>query len=175
PVGESARLFALMASWFLSGRRSNSPTRNCYSKSRIQPPSIVQFLCPLTSGKPPTRRKTMSETNKSNEPQDGSSESTLRDVETSQNDSQNESGLRDRVHKFIASVQEKKPPTKQQLSKDRTRQLGLLIAGIVGAILLFIGIFSTPPTPTARETRGHAGPNLGRPSPSESSNAAPRP
>ena len=117
----------------------------------------------------------MSETNKSNEPKDRLSDNILRDVERNQNDSESEPGLRDRIHKFIASVLEKKPPTKQQLSKDRTRSLTLLIGGIVGAILLFIGIFSTPPMPVARETRGHAGPNLGKPASGErNTTVAPR-
>jgi type IV secretory pathway VirB10-like protein len=117
----------------------------------------------------------MSETNKGHEPQDRSSDDTLRDVETSQSEPENEPGLRERIHKFIASAQAKKPPTKQELSKDRTRSLALLIGGLVGAILIFIGIFSTPPMPIARENRSHAGPNLGRPSSSEpTTSAAPR-
>jgi hypothetical protein len=49
------------------------------------------------------------------------------------------------------------------LSKDRTRSLALLIGGTVGAVLLFIGVFSAPTTPRARETIGRTVPNLGKP------------
>jgi hypothetical protein len=63
-----------------------------------------------------------------------------------------EDGLRERVRKFLNSAGQRGPGTKQELSKDRTRSLALLIGGTVGAILLFIGVFSAPTTPPARET-----------------------
>src|SRR5205085_1967890 len=61
-------------------------------------------------------------------------------------------------------VQQREPGTKQESAKDRTRSLALLIGGTIGAVLLFIGVFSTPATRPIRETGGRAAPNLGRPS-----------
>ncbi len=55
------------------------------------------------------------------------------------------------------------PMTKRDLSQDRSRALMLLIGGIVGSILLFLGIFSTPPTRLSRSERDRTQPNLGRP------------
>src|SRR6266704_2280779 len=73
-------------------------------------------------------------------------------------------GLRERVWKLLNGVQQRKSGTKRELAEDRTRSLALLIGGTVGAVLLFIGVFSTPTTPPIRETGGRAAPNLGRPS-----------
>src|SRR6185295_8627595 len=94
------------------------------------------------------------------------------DMEADEPDSQSEPGVRDKIRKVIASAQDKNPPVKEQLSKDRTRTLTLLIGAIVGGILLFVGIFSTP-TRIARENRSNAGPNLGRPG-SDEPKATPR-
>jgi hypothetical protein len=74
-----------------------------------------------------------------------------------------EGGLRERVRKFLNSAGQSGPGTKQELSKDRTRSLTLLIGGTVGAVLLFIGVFSAPTTPPARETSSRTAPNLGKP------------
>ena len=71
-------------------------------------------------------------------------------------------GLLERVRKLLNNVQQRAPGTKQELAKDRTRSLALLIGGTVGAVLLFIGVFSTPTTPPIRQTSGRAAPNLGR-------------
>jgi type IV secretory pathway VirB10-like protein len=46
--------------------------------------------------------------------------------------------------------------------QDRTRPLLLLLAGIVGAMLLFVGVFSTPPVPAGGRQRSPVRPNLGR-------------
>ena len=54
-------------------------------------------------------------------------------------------------------------PSMRDVSKDRTRSMLLLIGGSVGAVLLFIGVFSTPRRPTLQEARSQEGPNLGRP------------
>jgi hypothetical protein len=72
------------------------------------------------------------------------------------------SRLYQRVLKFINSVQQPGPGTKQDVAKDRTRPMALLIGGTVGVVLLFIGVFSTPSTPPVHETGGRTGPNLGR-------------
>ena len=71
-------------------------------------------------------------------------------------------GLRERVRRLLASAPQGAPGTKQELAKDRTRSLALLIGGTVGALLLFIGVFSTPTTAPTQETSGRAAPNLGR-------------
>jgi hypothetical protein len=72
------------------------------------------------------------------------------------------SGLRERVRKLLANTKQGRQETKRELAKDRTRSLALLIGGTVGAMLLFIGVFSTPTTTLIQQTSGHATPNLGR-------------
>jgi type IV secretory pathway VirB10-like protein len=52
-----------------------------------------------------------------------------------------------------------KPPDPRQ---DRTRALILLIGGIVGSVLLFFGVFSTPPSRPTQAQRNGMQPNLGR-------------
>jgi hypothetical protein len=64
---------------------------------------------------------------------------------------------------LLNNAAQRGPGTKQESAKDRTRSLALLIGGTVGAVLLFIGVFSTPTMPPNRETSGRAAPNLGRP------------
>jgi len=70
-------------------------------------------------------------------------------------------GLRERVRKFFNDMQ-RGPVTKRAMAQDRTRSLTLLIGGTVGAVLLFLGVFSTPPAPATRESAGRGAPNLGR-------------
>jgi type IV secretory pathway VirB10-like protein len=72
------------------------------------------------------------------------------------------SGLRERVRKLLHNMQQGAPGPKQELAKDRTRSLALLIGGTVGAVLLFIGVFSTPSAPPTQQTSPRAAPNLGR-------------
>ena len=72
-------------------------------------------------------------------------------------------GLRERVRKLPATAQQHGPATKRELAKDRTWSMALLIGGTVGAVLLFVGVFSTPTTAPVQEARGHAAPNMGRP------------
>jgi hypothetical protein len=79
-------------------------------------------------------------------------------------------GLRDRVRKFL-DAGHTKPGTKTDQKKDRTGSMALLIGGVVGAMLLFVGVFSTPPRPLTREPGGRAAPNLGRPAPPNQSAA----
>src|SRR5437762_3192601 len=73
-----------------------------------------------------------------------------------------QAGLLERVRKLLNSAGERGSGTKQELAKDRTRSLALLIGGTVGAVLLFIGVFSTPRPPPAQQASGRAVPNLGR-------------
>src|SRR5262249_33977523 len=113
------------------------------------------------------RRTMNNETNNGNNRQDESIDDVFRDDAEKIN-----TRFRERINKFIAAAQEKKPPTNDHLKKDRTRSLTLLIGGTGGAVLLFLGIFSAPPAPLDRENRGHAAPNLGRPRSSESNNPA---
>ena len=71
-------------------------------------------------------------------------------------------GLGERVRKALKNMQQGGPAPRQELAKDRTRSLALLIGGTVGAVLLFIGVFSTPTPPPAQQASGRAVPNLGR-------------
>jgi hypothetical protein len=70
-------------------------------------------------------------------------------------------GLGERIRKLLNNVQQGGRGRRQELAKDRTRSLALLIGGTVGAALLFVGLFSTPAAPRP-QTSGRAAPNLGR-------------
>ena len=90
-------------------------------------------------------------------------------------ETQNESaatpkGFLDRMRRLFNSAQRPPTPTRD-FTKDRTRSLLLLIGGTVGAVVLFIAVFSTPPRAALQEARSQRAPNLGRPiaSPSRSS------
>ena len=72
-------------------------------------------------------------------------------------------GILDRVRNMFTGARRPPLASMREVSKDRTRSLLLLIGGSVGAVLLFIGVFSTPPRPSLQEARSQAGPNLGRP------------
>ena len=72
-------------------------------------------------------------------------------------------GILDRVRNVFAGAHRPPLASMREVSKDRTRSLLLLIGGSVGAVLLFIGVFSTPPRPSLQEARTQAGANLGRP------------
>ena len=67
------------------------------------------------------------------------------------------------IQRFIGNLKRRgksaKPPDPRQ---DRTRALVLLIGGIVGSVLLFFGVFSTPPTRPSQAQRNGMQPNLGR-------------
>src|SRR5262245_39216145 len=69
--------------------------------------------------------------------------------------------LRERIRKALTKMQQAGPRPKQELAKDRTRSLVFLIGGSVGAVLLFLGVFSTPPLPPAQSTSGRPTANLG--------------
>ncbi len=73
-----------------------------------------------------------------------------------------ESSLRIRLRALLSSFQPRQA-TKADLTKDRTRSLALLIGGTVGAVLLFIGVFSTSTRSPMQETATRNAPNLGRP------------
>jgi len=74
-----------------------------------------------------------------------------------------ERGITQRVRKLFTDFQRRGTVTKRDLAKDRTRSLALLIVGVVGAGLLFIGLFSTPSSmPPSREATPRGTPNLGR-------------
>ena len=82
-------------------------------------------------------------------------------------------GLGERVRMLLNNGGQRGPGTKQESAKDRTRSLALLIGGTVGAVLLFIGVFSTPTMPPNREAGGRAAPNLGRPAAAPSQTTSP--
>src|SRR5215813_6952687 len=69
--------------------------------------------------------------------------------------------LRERIRKALTKMQQAGPRPKQELAKDRTRSLVFLIGGSVGAVLLFLGVFSTPTLPPIQSTSGRAVSNLG--------------
>jgi hypothetical protein len=72
-------------------------------------------------------------------------------------------GVVDRLRKLFGGINPRPTDPMRDRSKDRTRSLLLLIGGSVGAVLLFIAVFSTPPRPSLQESRSQSGPNLGRP------------
>ena len=81
--------------------------------------------------------------------------------------------LLDRMRRLFNSAQRPPAPTRD-FTKDRTRSLLLLIGGTVGAVVLFIAVFSTPPRASLQETRSQRVPNFGRPIASPSRSSAPR-
>jgi len=83
-------------------------------------------------------------------------------------------GFRERVRKFLNNIQQRGPVPKRAMVQDRTRSLALLIGGTVGAVLLFLGVFSTPPAPPNHETAGRGAPHLGRPANRNENATAPR-
>jgi hypothetical protein len=62
-------------------------------------------------------------------------------------------GLGKRVRQALKNMQQGGPAPRQELAKDRTRSFALLIGGTVGAVLLFIGVFSTPTPPPETSER----------------------
>lgn len=72
-------------------------------------------------------------------------------------------GVLDRLRKLFGGLNPRPTDPMRDRSRDRTRSLLLLIGGSVGAVLLFIAVFSTPPRPSLQESRAQSGPNLGRP------------
>jgi Bacterial conjugation TrbI-like protein len=84
------------------------------------------------------------------------------DAEVEKELPQAQPGLRHRVRKLFENMQQGALKPRQEMAKDRTRSLALLIGGTVGAVLLFIGVFSTPTIPPTQERSGRAVPNLGR-------------
>src|SRR5688572_9705498 len=85
------------------------------------------------------------------------------ETETAQDVGPAPRGILDRVRDMFGGAHRPPLASMRDISKDRTRSLLLLIGGSVGAVLLFIGVFSTPPRPSLHEARSQAGPNLGRP------------
>jgi hypothetical protein len=84
------------------------------------------------------------------------------DAEVEKELPQAQPGLRHRARRLFDNMQQGAPRPRQEMAKDRTRSLALLIGGTVGAVLLFIGVFSTPTTPPTQERSGRGVPNLGR-------------
>ncbi len=72
-----------------------------------------------------------------------------------------ESGIRARLRRLLSAVQQR-PPAKTDLTKDRTRALALLIGASVAAVLLFVGVLSTPTRLPMHELTTRTAPNLGR-------------
>jgi hypothetical protein len=70
-------------------------------------------------------------------------------------------GLREGVRKLLDSTQQRKQRAKQTLAKDRTRSFVLLICGTVVAMLLFIGLFSTPARTSLQQSSSRETSNRG--------------
>jgi type IV secretory pathway VirB10-like protein len=77
-------------------------------------------------------------------------------------DKREESSLRGRLRNLLAGAQRGRKAPPLDPKQDRTRALVLLIGGIVGSILLFVGVFSTPPSRSGQERSVRPEPNLGR-------------
>ena len=56
-------------------------------------------------------------------------------------------GLRNRIRRLLQNIERGGPGSRKELAKDRTRSLALLLGGTVGAVLLFMAVFSTPARP----------------------------
>jgi hypothetical protein len=84
------------------------------------------------------------------------------DIETEQVLPPPEPRLWERIRKLFRNIERSGPKPRKELAKDRTHALALLTGGSVGAVLLFIGVFSTPTRPPAGETSRRPTPNLGR-------------
>src|SRR5262249_32258523 len=89
------------------------------------------------------------------------------DVETPEQSS-TEVGLHARLRKFLIALQQR-PLAKADLTKDRTRSLLMLIGASVAAVLLFLGVLSTPARLSHQERTTRTAPNLGRPVPASQS------
>jgi hypothetical protein len=72
-----------------------------------------------------------------------------------------EPGLGERIRKLFQNIEQRGPKPRKELAKDRTHSLALLIGGTVGAVLLFIGVFSTPTRPPGEPSSRRPTPNLG--------------
>jgi hypothetical protein len=72
-----------------------------------------------------------------------------------------ESGLRARLRRLLSAVRQR-PPAKTDLTKDRTRALAPLIGASVAAVLLFVGVLSTPTRLPMHELTTRTAPNLGK-------------
>jgi hypothetical protein len=106
----------------------------------------------------------MSETSRDQEKQTGVDDASRDLFEIAREEAPNQGqGLWGRAQRFITNWRDRRSVTKQDLSRNRTQSLSLLMGGIVGAMLLFLVVFSTPPTPRNRENRTVKGPNIGRP------------
>jgi type IV secretory pathway VirB10-like protein len=77
-------------------------------------------------------------------------------------DKQEKTSVRGALRNLLAAAQRGRKAPPPDPKQDRTRALVLLIGGIVGSILLFVGVFSTPPSRPGQERSGRAEPNLGR-------------
>jgi type IV secretory pathway VirB10-like protein len=70
--------------------------------------------------------------------------------------------MRAAIRRFFAGMsRDGRPVVQRDPKQDRTRPLLLLIGGIVGSVLLFVGVFSTPPSKRSPIERDRIEPNLG--------------
>jgi hypothetical protein len=83
------------------------------------------------------------------------------DIETEKVLPSPEPSLVERIRKLFQNTERSGSKPRKELAKDRTHSLALLIGGTVGAVLLFIGVFSTPTRPPADQSSRRPTPNLG--------------
>jgi hypothetical protein len=74
------------------------------------------------------------------------------DIETEEVLPPREPGLGERIRKLFQNIERSGSKPRKELAKDRTHSLALLIGGTVGAVLLFIGVFSTPTRPPTEQS-----------------------
>src|SRR5262245_42152596 len=72
-----------------------------------------------------------------------------------------EPSLGERIRRLFQHIDRSGSKPRNELAKDRTHSLALLIGGTVGAVLLFIGVFSTPTRPPTEQSSRRPTPNLG--------------
>ena len=82
-------------------------------------------------------------------------------------------GLRERIRKLLNNVQQGGPGRRQELAKDRTHSLAMLVGGTICAALLFIGLFSTPAAPADPNERPWS-PDPGKSNPASSTLRIPK-
>src|SRR5689334_13067546 len=82
------------------------------------------------------------------------------DIETEKVLPPPELGIGERIRKLFQNMERSGSKPRKELAKDRTHSLALLIGGTIGAVLLFIGVFSTPTRPTTEQS-GRPTPKMG--------------
>src|SRR6266481_779105 len=126
-----------MVSWSSSAQLQSNQMSSWFCKSQIRRQWIVLFCHPSITVKQSVWRKAMSEPVTKDQQNQDNGDGLRDDIDAVHDESRVEPTLWERISRFMNSGHERRNLTKTELSKDRTQSLRLLIAGIVGAILLF--------------------------------------